>query len=55
MPRTIGQAIGFLLGFAIALWLSPFSGSAAESSSNPAPPFRSPEPLPPRPSQPMAR
>ncbi len=28
MPNTIGQAIGFLLGFAIALWLSPFAGSA---------------------------
>ena len=24
MPRTVGQAIGFLLGFALALWLSPF-------------------------------
>jgi uncharacterized protein YkwD len=23
MPRTIGQALGFLLGFFIALWLSP--------------------------------
>ena len=37
MPRTIGQAIGFLLGFAIALWLSPFAGKAASSVTSPAP------------------
>jgi len=24
VPRTLGQAVGFLLGFWIALWLSPF-------------------------------
>jgi len=29
MPRTLGQAVGFLLGLAIALWLSPFGARAA--------------------------
>ena len=37
MPRTLGQAIGFLLGFAIALWLSPFAGTAGEAAANTAP------------------
>jgi len=32
MPRTLGQAIAFLLGFAIALWLSPFGSRASERS-----------------------
>lgn len=35
MPRTIGQAIGFLLGFAIALWLSPFASSAKNNAPAP--------------------
>ena len=29
MPRSWGQAVGFLLGFALALWLSPFGARAA--------------------------
>jgi uncharacterized protein YkwD len=29
MPRTWGQAIGFLLGFALVLWLSPFGADAS--------------------------
>ena len=37
MPRTLGQAIGFLLGFTLALWLSPFAGKAAAVESSPAP------------------
>jgi len=37
MPRTIVQAVAFLIGFAIAIWLSPFSGSAAETSTDRAP------------------
>lgn len=37
MPRTLGQALGFLLGFAIALWLSPLSAHA--SDRDPAPAF----------------
>jgi len=28
LPRTLPQALAFLLGFALVLWLSPFSGSA---------------------------
>lgn len=32
MPRTWGQAVGFLLGFALVLWLSPFGAGAAADS-----------------------
>ena len=32
MPRTYGQAIGFLLGFALVLWLSPFGADAMGDS-----------------------
>lgn len=28
MPRTLSQAVAFLLGFAIAIWLSPFRAQA---------------------------
>jgi uncharacterized protein YkwD len=36
MPRTLGQAAGFLLGFWIALWLSPLSvRAAADADTSP--------------------
>jgi uncharacterized protein YkwD len=31
VPRTLGQALGFLLGFAVALWLSPLAVRASGS------------------------
>lgn len=34
MPRTIGQAVGFLLGFGFALWLSPFGGGFVNAESS---------------------
>lgn len=38
MPRTLGQALGFLLGFALALWLSPLRVGIARGDEGP-PPF----------------
>ena len=35
MPRDIAQAFGFLLGFWLALWLSPLSVKATEAMSSP--------------------
>ena len=41
MPRDIAQAFGFLLGFWLALWLSPLSVNATETRSDPQAPFAS--------------
>ena len=39
MPRDIAQAFGFLLGFWLALWLSPLSVNATERGSDPRAPY----------------
>ena len=39
MPRTLGQALGFLLGFTIALWLSPFTGNQIRAEEQGVAPF----------------
>jgi hypothetical protein len=41
MPRDIAQAFGFLLGFWLALWMSPLSVNATEARSDPQAPFAS--------------
>jgi uncharacterized protein YkwD len=41
MPRDIAQAFGFLLGFWLALWLSPLSVNATETRGDPQAPFAS--------------
>jgi hypothetical protein len=41
MPRDIAQAFGFLLGFWLALWLSPLSVNATETRSDTQAPFAS--------------
>ena len=33
MPRTLGQAVAFLLGLSLAIFLSPFGGKAATSQA----------------------
>jgi uncharacterized protein YkwD len=37
MPRTLGQAVAFVLGFALALWLSPRWIGAAPAAAGEAP------------------